>query len=267
LDFGLERKIKLVSVATSKKEHVEKMKARAAVQTKKAEECLNRLKQILSDGIKSPCFNLDKLYDRRVFKEDPPDKDGFIQEANIPKEQVFWELIFPSMKEERLRKINEVERKYQWEYAQFENRKIILENEVNETNNKVNRLKREVSEGATLAIEQVAKLTLDHSDYPNEVQKRYHIQFIQDKQILAVDFELPSPAMMPVVMEYKYIQTKNQIVSKEMKQKEHNAFYDDVIIQLTLLIKKNRKLLGYGYSRSGIEKALGISIDTVEKSI
>lgn len=211
------------------------MKAKAEERTKKAEAELNRYRTIFIDGVKSQPLKWDKLYDHRGFKEAPPIKEDFISKANIPKESL-WEMIFSSIREERLKKVNDVERKYQWALAEYEKRKLVFENEVNDTNGRVDLLKRELKEGSSSAIEHFAKLTLDYLDYPKQISKKYQFHFASENRILVVDFELPAPDKIPSTMEFKYVQTRDEIVAKEMKPKEHQGFYDDVIVQLTIRV-------------------------------
>ena len=212
------------SATRTKKEHVEYMKTKAEIKTKKALEELNKYRNLLIDGVKPTSFEWDKLYDNIVFEEKPPMKDNFLQKANIPKESI-WEIFFTSMREERIRKIQEVEYQYQLALAEFEKREISFQNQVNEANRDVKHLKKEFEEGVPSAIEHIAKLTLDYSEYPKHISKEYQFHFDRNTQILVVNFELPSPEKLPSTVEFKYVQTRQEIISKEMKAKEHQLLY------------------------------------------
>ena len=57
------------------------------------------------------------------------------------------------------------------------------------------------------------------------------VRFDEATKTLVVSFWLPEPALVPNVVEYKFVAARKEIKPVEMKPKEFEAFYDDAIHQ------------------------------------
>jgi restriction system protein len=89
-------------------------------------------------------------------------------------------------------------------------------------------------EGSPEAVERYAQMVLEKSEYPDGISGEPDVQFDQDSSTLVINFWLPTPSDLPTVVEYRYVASRREIKPVEMKSKEFEAFYDDVIHQIAL---------------------------------
>src|SRR5207248_2342485 len=88
--------------------------------------------------------------------------------------------------------------------------------------------------GSAEAVERYMQMVLERSVYPEPIAGEPDVRFDEASKTLIVSFWLPGPADIPNILEYKYIASRKAIKPVEMKQKEFEAFYDDVIHQIAL---------------------------------
>jgi restriction system protein len=88
--------------------------------------------------------------------------------------------------------------------------------------------------GSPEAVERYMQMVLERSSYPEPIAGEPDPRFDEGSNTLIVSFWLPGPADLPNVVEYKYVVSRKAIKPVEMKQKEFEAFYDDVIHQIAL---------------------------------
>src|SRR5262249_45484679 len=69
---------------------------------------------------------------------------------------------------------------------------------------------------------------------PDGVDGDPEVQFDGQSKTLVINFGLPRLEDVPKVIEYKYVASRKQVKPVEMKPKEFDAFYDDVIHQIAL---------------------------------
>jgi restriction system protein len=88
--------------------------------------------------------------------------------------------------------------------------------------------------GSSEAVERYMRMVLERSSYPDPIAGEADARFDEASSTLIVSFWLPGPADIPNVVEHKYVVSRKAVKPVEMKQKEFEAFYDDVIHQLAL---------------------------------
>ncbi len=88
--------------------------------------------------------------------------------------------------------------------------------------------------GSPEAVERYMQMVLERSSYPEPIAGEPDARFDEASNTLIVSFWLPAPADIPKVVEHKYVVSRKEINAVEMKQKEFEAFYDDVIYQIAL---------------------------------
>jgi restriction system protein len=88
--------------------------------------------------------------------------------------------------------------------------------------------------GSPEAIEQYVQMALERSPYPEPIAGEPAIQFDEASETIITSFLLPNPEDVPNIIEYKYIASRKAIKPIEMKQKEFETFYDDLLHQIAL---------------------------------
>lgn len=54
-------------------------------------------------------------------------------------------------------------------------------------------------------------MVLQRSEYPTEFPQSFRLSYIPDSREIVIDYELPNKDIMPTVLEYKYVKTKDEI--------------------------------------------------------
>jgi restriction system protein len=88
--------------------------------------------------------------------------------------------------------------------------------------------------GSAEAVEQYATLVLDKSSYPDGIPGNPEFEFDEPSKTLVINFWLPDLDGTPRIAEYKYVMTRKIIKAVEMKPKDFDAFYDNIIHQIAL---------------------------------
>jgi restriction system protein len=88
--------------------------------------------------------------------------------------------------------------------------------------------------GSPEAVERYVQMVLARSAYPESIAGEPDARFEESSQTLIVSFWLPGPSDVPNIVEYKYVSSRKAIKPVEMKQKDFQAFYDDIIHQIAL---------------------------------
>jgi len=103
-------------------------------------------------------------------------------------------------------------------------------------NNAVLALRSRYQSGTPEAVEQYLEMAIERSSYPEGISGEPELRFDQPSKTLVISFWLPRPTDVPSVVERKYIAARKEIKPVEMKQKELEAFYDDVVHQIALRV-------------------------------
>lgn len=78
-------------------------------------------------------------------------------------------------------------------------------------------------------------MVLERSEYPDGgFPQSFRMAFTPESYELVVEYELPEPAVVPEVLEYRYVKSKDDIESKPRKQSEVKELYQDVIASVAL---------------------------------
>jgi restriction system protein len=101
-------------------------------------------------------------------------------------------------------------------------------------NNAVDAFRTDYERGTTAAVERYFRMVLERSPYPEGILGEPETKFDRHAKTVVVSFWLPSPADLPRVCEYKFVSSRKEIKAVEMKQKDFEALYDDVIHQIAL---------------------------------
>lgn len=89
-------------------------------------------------------------------------------------------------------------------------------------------------EGKTEGVVNYFYLVLERSEYPESLSLNYDLYYEPNGKLLLAEVELPKPEMVPKVLEYKFIAAKGELIEKEMKPKNFEEFYNNVLLQIIL---------------------------------
>ncbi|MBS4173520.1 restriction endonuclease [Bacillus sp. FJAT-49736] len=241
----------------SKKEASERNKValqdlqkQAEVDTEDALEDINQYRNILAYTLEiDDKVNWDKLYQKDKFKQFrfekiEPKLDTYIEKHKVPK-QGFVEKIFPNLKQKRLKLEEQAKLEFDENLQKYKNDKKVAKEEYNkekelfeakqnEYNDGIKDFKNRFENGETQAVEDYILLVLENSIYPEAISKDFEVQYLGENEIAIIDYALPHPDSIPNIIEYKFVKTRKEIVPKEMKKKDFEEFYEDIIYQLTL---------------------------------
>jgi restriction system protein len=212
-----------------------KIKEKAIADTKIALELINQYGNLLLSSLKvKHILKWDELYNKEVFIENEPKLETFTNLLNVPKEDKFIELIFTSVKNKRLEKEKEAERLHSEAVFEYQYGKNQFINDQKEINQSVDQFKQGYETAIAPFVERYFGTVLDKSVYPVGMIKNFDAQYLSNTKTLLIEFDLPNPENIPNIIEYKFIQTRKEVISKSMKKNEFDEFYQEVIYQITL---------------------------------
>jgi len=232
------------------RERITDMKERAEHNNSLALNEIDLYKNLLNYALRvNDRLKWEKLYNKKpyksfIFQETEPTYEQVSKELNVP-QRTFWEILIPGRKAKRV----ELEQKTK---AAFESRLIgygkrkddalelylkqkdEYEKKQAEHNNEIDRFKSDFESGNPEAIEKYVRIVLEFSQYPDAIKKEFEVQYDQHSQIIVIDYLLPGLSDISRVIGYKYIASKKEIKAVEMKQKEFDSFYEDILYQIAL---------------------------------
>lgn len=208
-------------------------------------------------------FNeLEPLSDSYVLQEPYPDIKLFYRHYNVPEENWFL-LNVPILKTYYLKKVQkaremfdsavreyegkkqELKSKYEKDlqgyldrkesaFKQYEVEKTEFENKKAVQNKEIVEFKQLFEKNDEAAVTQYIELVLDRSSYPEDLIRSYDISYDALIGTAVIEYRLPNTNEIPSITGYKYIASRKTIEPIQMKSKEFNTFYEDVIFQITL---------------------------------
>jgi restriction system protein len=101
-------------------------------------------------------------------------------------------------------------------------------------NDAVRAFRARYEQGSPEAVERYAQMSLEKSEYPEGVSGEPDVQFDSVTGILVINFWFPAPASVPNVVEHRYVASRREVKVVEMKKKDFDDFYDDVVHQIGL---------------------------------
>jgi len=77
-------------------------------------------------------------------------------------------------------------------------------------------------------------MVLEKSDYPEGFPQNFSLAFVPESRQLVVEYELPTPNVIPNVAEYRYIKSKDEVATKQRKPTEVKTLYADLVASVAL---------------------------------
>lgn len=134
---------------------------------------------------------------------------------------------YAKLMEERERKIAILLKKY-------EDEKIKKLQLVREHNEKIDLAEKQYKEGDPDQIIELITHVIRESVYPIKNPKEFRVNYRPEPKELLVEYELPKIAVIPSVMEYRYIKIRDEITHKLRPGKVISQEYQGLIAALTL---------------------------------
>lgn len=217
------------------KEAINDLKEEAEFQTEEAQSLINEYKNILNATLKvNDKLNWNSLKDKTTFNKTAPTLEVFNDLLRVPKESKFLEMLIKSKKASRIEKEEAAKGQYLEALDLYNSEKAEYERLQQEKNSTVDLLKQEFEQGHGEAIEKYIHIVLERSSYPDGYEKDYDVMFEPISGTIIINYNLPSKESTPRVTEYKYVASRKDINVVEMKVKEFDAFYENVLYQICL---------------------------------
>lgn len=229
------------------------LKAQAERDNQDAQERLAALNHLLVHGLRRGTrFNWNALKNSRPFnapfefRDTTPTYEEIAARMQVPQRQGIIEAIIPSRRAKReqmeatatsevARLTAEYEARRVAAYRRHEALRQGYENERAVYNTGVDERRKRFEAGDAEAIVWVAQRVLDKLDLPDGYGKECEVAFDTDGGTLVVSMPLPNPAEIPHVSGYRYVDSRKTIDAIEVKQKDADALYDSIILQIALL--------------------------------
>lgn len=218
----------------------------ASDRTEQARQEIEAYKNILNSTLDvDDKIDWAKLLDNSKFNKfkskTSPEKCDFYR--NVPKAS-FKELL-PFVKRRRLKAESEAQNKYENALSEFESnereRKEVYEKEKQkfikqqeEHNSKIEKLKEEYESGGKSGVVSYINLVLERSTYPDSLNIFSEALFDKNSKTMVVNLDLPTMELVPSVIEYKYVASKNEVTEKKMSKMEFESFYNNTLYQIAL---------------------------------
>ena len=166
--------------------------------------------------------------------------------------QPFWGKFFPSIKEKWSIRIENAKELFQQDLKKWQNdianneANIIkytksYEERLNQYEIEYNQNCKEVDELKALyfaldpdEVISYVNMVLDRSEYFIEWERYFRLAYSPDSKELLVEFQLPNFDIIPMISEYRYIKSKDEITEKQRKKSEIDSCYKALISNISL---------------------------------
>ncbi len=127
------------------------------------------------------------------------------------------------IKEEWLKKCNE----WESERKNFYFEKEAYNSRIDELNNKYQSLDSE-------AIVEYCDMVLSNSEYPENFNINFEVEYNENNKILIVEYQLPNIDLFPSIKEVKYISNRKELKNTYISEPQRNKMYDNALFEITL---------------------------------
>lgn len=105
---------------------------------------------------------------------------------------------------------------------------------IQQRDQEVDALQESYRAGDPATIATYVTMVLERSTYPDGFPSEFRVAYVPESRELVVEYELPTPAIVPAVAEYKYTKTRDVIEEKPRKAAEIKELYQDVVAAVCL---------------------------------
>jgi restriction system protein len=135
--------------------------------------------------------------------------------------------VFSKQEGQRLEALEKEKKKYDEEKDAFELQQA-------EKNLEIDKYEAAYKAGDNEAIINYFTLVLERSEYPEDFPQEFRVAFVPESKQLVVDYELPSPDVIPTAAEYRYVKSKDTIEEKPRKAGEIKDLYQELVASVSL---------------------------------
>lgn len=111
-------------------------------------------------------------------------------------------------------------------------KKFIQERDQN--NVTIDKKKEKYLSGDLSTVMDYCDIVLTNSNYPDYFPKTYELDYNPENKIMIIDYQLPSPDLIPTVTEVKYVQSSDEYQEKTLSDAQLNKLYDSLLYQIAL---------------------------------
>ena len=101
-------------------------------------------------------------------------------------------------------------------------------------NEAVHEMREKYESADARAIEEYCDLVLTDSEYPDYFPQSWQLEYRKSERMIIVEYDLPTPGMLPAVISYKYVKARDSIDLKKMAKSDVKAQFESVIYQIAL---------------------------------
>lgn len=224
-------------------------------------EIVNQLRTVLEDTLSvNDAISFDSLRRREPFPDfvvpaklsqpySQPIRDSFF--ANV-KRLSWFDKLFASIRARYQLDLENAEKIYQVALSQYETKEAERQAQIVTLRDQYEQKKlqfitrqqkqhAEIDEfesayhrGDREAIIAYASMVLEGSAYPESIIRDFRVTYSAESKELVIDFDLPTPSVIPDVLEYRYVKARDAIDGKPRKQSEIKELYQDLIAAIAL---------------------------------
>ncbi len=118
--------------------------------------------------------------------------------------------------------------------AEYESNHEAFLRKVQQREQEVCELETAYKSGEPSAIKTYTTMVLERSEYPEGFAKSFRLAYTPESKEMVIEYELPLINVIPIIEEYKYNKSKDNIVEKVRKPNEIKALYRDILAAITI---------------------------------
>jgi restriction system protein len=140
--------------------------------------------------------------------------------------------------ETALKRAGEVEvgrqKKLEVARAEHEQAKQAFLLKAQQRNQEVNELEAAYRTGDQDAVLTYNTMVLERSEYPDGFPQEFRLAYVPESKELVIEYELPTPDIVPTIVEARYIKARDAFEEKSRKPAEIKEVYQDVVAAVAL---------------------------------
>ena len=113
--------------------------------------------------------------------------------------------------------------------AEYDRKKVEFLSEANQRNQEIDELENAYKNGEPFAIVAYNNMVLERSEYPDDFPQEFQVAYSPESRQLVIDYELPSPSIVPKTAEHRYVKAQDAIQEKPRKENEIKELYQDLV--------------------------------------